>query len=345
MLTTVKNKFTEGISTTSQDKIIAVTMATSRQGASVVKHLSSQGLYKIRAITRDPQSERALKLGNLKNVTLIKGDLLDKSSLARAFEGVYGIFGNTTPTKVLGMDNSYEIKQGHNLIEVIKEIRISGYLKHFIFSSVCKGKNHRPTVKVPGHFKTKWELESYINLSGLSKLTTVLRPASYFENFNSKLPGIRIRSQFFPGIVSPDCPWQTIAVDDVGLWVSTAFKYPKRFLGTSLDLAAEELTGKEMAFVLASSQEREPKKVKYFMVPRFILNIIEDDIAKMANWIEQIGYGANIDLLNQLTKEFNIKPTSLITWLEKNELNCKREDKNHFTKFIANLNLSNSNQH
>ena len=43
------------------------------------------------------------------------------------------------------------------------------------------------------------------------------------------------------------------------------------------------------------------------MVPRFILNLIEDDIAIMANWIEKIGYGANLDLLNQLTKELNIK--------------------------------------
>jgi len=319
-------------------------MATSRQGASVVRHLSSQGLYKVRAITRDPRSKRALKLGELKNVTLIKGDLLDKSSLARAFEGVYGIFGNTSPTKAWGMNANYEMTQGINLIDVIKEIRLSGHLKHFIFSSVCKGKNNHLKVKVPCHFQTKWNLESYINSSDLSNLTTVLRPASYFENFNSKLPGIKIKSKFFPGIVSPECPWQTIAVDDIGLWVSSAFKHPKRFLGTSLNLAAEELTGNEMAFILGSIQKVKATKVKYFMVPRFILNIIEDDIAIMANWIEKIGYGANIDLLNQLTAELNIKPTSLTNWLEKNAVINSTSKKDSLHKLKTDVLLSTNNQ-
>ncbi len=327
----------------SKDPIIAVTMATSRQGSAVVRHLSNQGIYKIRAITRDIESARSLKLSELQNVTLIKGDLLNKKSLSKAFEGVYGIFGNTSPTKSFGMDINYEMKQGLNLINVIREIRQAGHLKHLVFSSVCKGKNTLPSIKVPGHFKTKWTLEKHIDRCGLSKLTTILRPASYFENFNSKLPGIKITNQFFPGIVSPDCPWQTIAVDDIGLWASTAFKYPKRFLGESLNLAGEELTGNQMAGLLDSIQKTKEKKVKYLMIPRFVLNIIEDDIAIMANWIENIGYGADIALLKKLTKELNINPTSLHNWLHTNAINKDRREDDLLTISNNEFNLSTEN--
>ena len=56
-------------------------MATSRQGASVVKHLSQTASFIIRAITRSPNSKRSRELANLSNVEIFKGDLLEKESL------------------------------------------------------------------------------------------------------------------------------------------------------------------------------------------------------------------------------------------------------------------------
>ena len=54
--------------------VIAVTMATSRQGIGVVKELSRTNNYQIRAITRNIKSSKALELETLKNVELVKGD-------------------------------------------------------------------------------------------------------------------------------------------------------------------------------------------------------------------------------------------------------------------------------
>ena len=82
-----------------RNTVIAVTMATGRQGTGVVKELSQTNKYKIRAITRDINSSKALEIGSLNNVELVKGDLMDPDSLNKAFEGVDVIFGNTTPTK------------------------------------------------------------------------------------------------------------------------------------------------------------------------------------------------------------------------------------------------------
>ena len=74
-------------------------MATSRQGYSVVKHLSKNDFFQIRAITRSPFTKRAELLAELPNVEIVEGDLLQRESLEKCFSGVYGIFGNTTPTK------------------------------------------------------------------------------------------------------------------------------------------------------------------------------------------------------------------------------------------------------
>ena len=79
--------------------VIAVTMATSRQGIGVVTELSRTNKYRIRAITRNKKNTKAFRLASLKNVEVVEGDLMDPISLNKAFAGAEAIFGNTTPTK------------------------------------------------------------------------------------------------------------------------------------------------------------------------------------------------------------------------------------------------------
>ena len=300
--------------------VIAVTMATSRQGSSVVRHLSKNGIFNIRAITRSPFSKPAEDLAKLPNVEIVRGDLLEPESLERCFSGVYGIFGNTTPTKgwKLGrgsMVPEYEIEQGRNLVDVVKKLADLGTLKHFIFSSVCKPKDHLKSQPAPGHFTSKWSIEEYILINGLKKLSTILRPVSYFENFDSDLPGVQISKSMFPGVVHKDKVWQTIAVDDVGLWTKAVLENPQRFLGEAMNIAGEEMTGKEMAALWQKINGEKAKSVRYSMVPRKLMNFIEHDIALMANWIERAGYGADLKALKVLADELDITMTPLSCWL------------------------------
>ena len=91
--------------------------------------------------SHSPVKAKALELGSLSNVELVKGDLMDPESLNKAFEGVDVIFGNTTPTKGWklfrgSIVRSYEMEQGFNLINQVKIAYKKGQLKHFIFSSI-----------------------------------------------------------------------------------------------------------------------------------------------------------------------------------------------------------------
>ena len=301
--------------------VVAVTMATGRQGIGVVKELSQTDKYQIRAITRNIKSTKALELGSLNNVELVKGDLMDPESLKKAFEGVDVIFGNTTPTKGWklfrgSIVRSYEMEQGYNLINQVKTAYEKGRLNHFIFSSISKAKDPLKNDPAPGHFTSKWDIEEYIEKSGLKKITTVLRPVSYFENFENKLPGYTISKKIFPGIVGKNFKWQTIAVEDIGKWVRGVLSKSEKYKNQSINIAGEELTGLEMAKTLQRIVSSEGLKTNYVMIPRLAIKLLEYDIGVMADWIERSGYGADMNNLQSIQKELNIAPTSLKDWLK-----------------------------
>ena len=316
--------------------VIAVTMATSRQGIGVVKELSKTNKYQIRAITRNIKSAKALELGSLENVELVKGDLMDPESLSRAFDGVDAIFGNTTPTKGWkvfrgSIVRSYEMEQGYNLINQVKCAYKKGQLNHFIFSSISKAKDPLKNDPAPGHFTSKWDIEEYIEKCDLGEITTVLRPVSYFENFENKLPGYTISKKIFPGIVNKDFKWQTIAVEDVGKWVRGVLSKPEKYKNQAINIAGEELTGQEMAMTLQRLVASEGLQTTYVMIPRVAMKLLEYDIGLMADWIERTGYGADMNNLKVIQNDLNIVPTSLNDWL-KRKLEKQNKIRNPWTR-------------
>tara|TARA_B100000579_G_scaffold423241_1_gene426192 strand:- start:292 stop:1329 length:1038 start_codon:yes stop_codon:yes gene_type:complete len=323
-------------SSVKKNTVIAVTMATSRQGAGVVRELSKTNKYQIRAITRKINSLKALEIGSLNNVQLVKGDLLEPESLKKAFAGVDIIFGNTTPTKGWklfrgSIVRSYEMEQGYNLINQVKLAYEKGHLNHFIFSSISKAKDPLKNYPAPGHFTSKWDIEEYIEKLDLKKITTVLRPVSYFENFENKLPGYTISKKVFPGIVGNNYKWQTIAVEDIGKWVKGILTMPEKYKNQSINIAGEELTGLEMAMTLQKIVSAEGIETNYLMIPRAAIKLLEYDIGVMADWIERSGYGADMNKLKTIQNELNIIPTSLKDWL-KSKLNNQNKSRNTWSR-------------
>lgn len=81
-------------------KILAVFGATGVQGGSVVNYvLNSPELsqeYKIRAITRDVNTDKAKQLKE--KVEVVQGDMTDSASLKTALAGAHTVFVVTTPS-------------------------------------------------------------------------------------------------------------------------------------------------------------------------------------------------------------------------------------------------------
>ena len=191
-----------------------------------------------------------------------------------------------------------------------------GTLNHFIFSSISKPKEPLKNDPAPAHFTSKWDIEEYIKNMDLKKITTVLRPVSYFENFENKLPGYSLTKKTIPGIVGKNFKWQTISVNDIGKWVNGILSKSNEYKNQSINIASEELTGQEMAMKLEKLVINEGIKPNYVMIPRIPLKLLEYDIGVMADWIERSGYGADMKKLKRIQEDLNIVPTTFENWIK-----------------------------
>jgi len=77
----------------SEKKIIAVVGATGAQGGGLVRAIlrDAEGHFRVRAITRDSNSEKAQQLASL-GAEVVAADVDDENSLKRAFEGADGAY-------------------------------------------------------------------------------------------------------------------------------------------------------------------------------------------------------------------------------------------------------------
>ncbi|MCX6390021.1 MAG: NmrA/HSCARG family protein [Solirubrobacterales bacterium] len=102
--------------------VIAVIGATGAQGGGVVRALVDQGTFRVRAITRSPDSYA----GPADEV--VGADTSDVNSLRAAFEGAHGVFAVSNFTDT-GTD---EVTQGRNAVDAAASAGVS----HFIWSTL-----------------------------------------------------------------------------------------------------------------------------------------------------------------------------------------------------------------
>jgi uncharacterized protein YbjT (DUF2867 family) len=131
------------------EKLILVTGITGKQGGAVARELLNQG-FKVRGLTRKPDSESAQELKNL-GVEIVSGDFNDPKSLVKAATGVHTVFSVSTPFEA-GIDA--ETKQGIAIADAAKEARVN----HLVYTSVA-GADRQTGIP---HFDSKYEVEKHI---------------------------------------------------------------------------------------------------------------------------------------------------------------------------------------
>lgn len=156
-------------------QIIAVVGGTGAQGGGVVDALLASGQYAVRVITRDPASKSAEALAK-RGVEVVKGDLLESSSLRAAFDGVYGAFLVTN-----FWDPAQMAKETEIAVAAVKEARDAD-VQHFIWSTLPDAaKLSGGRLKVP-HFTGKAKVDPAVAAAGFPRHTFVQAPF-YFQNF------------------------------------------------------------------------------------------------------------------------------------------------------------------
>ncbi|OAH12771.1 NmrA/HSCARG family protein [Streptomyces jeddahensis] len=231
---------------------VLVTGATGKQGGAVLRTLLASGIP-VRALVRDPDSERAAALGDL-GAVLVRGDLEDVSTLTAALDGARAVFSVQAPDMADLMGDS-EVRQGRNLVEAARTAGI----EHFVHTSVSGAgtidvenfDEQRWGVHMGHYWRSKTAVEDIVRAAGFPRWT-ILRPATFMENF--------VRPSFYFADmtsnrllvgVDPDAQLPFVAVDDIGTAAAAAFAEPQRFHSAELELAGDVLSFRDIAQVLS----------------------------------------------------------------------------------------------
>ncbi|KAK9792100.1 putative hscarg dehydrogenase protein [Seiridium cardinale] len=236
-------------------KILAVFGATGTQGSSVVNSilndLELSQKFKIRAIVRDVNSEKAEKLKK-KNVEVFPGDMLDRASLEAALAGVHTVFIMTTPS--FGPD---AVETEYNTAKVMADIAVEKGAEYIIFStlpSVSDMSKGKYTAITP--FDAKAKAEQYIR--GLPVRSAFCSLGYFMENLQSQpyLAPQPMQDGTWafcrPTSLTVRLPYLD-ATGDTGKFVGAILADPDKFEGKTLCAATALYSLEEIADALAKN--------------------------------------------------------------------------------------------
>jgi uncharacterized protein YbjT (DUF2867 family) len=231
-------------------------------------------------------------------VEIVKGDLEDTPSVARAAAGVYGLY---SVQDFWAVGAKREIEQGRNVVAAAKKAGV----EHLVYSSV--GGAERST-GIP-HWESKWEIEKAIQDSGVP--ATILRPAAFMEAYYIDQVEIGILKGKLADPIRGDKPYQTIATDDIGAFAALAFERPAEFIGKQLEIAGSELTNLEAAEVFSRVLG---KRVKFQKLPLPLVRLVlGSEFYVMFRWFNEAGFKADIPALRSRYPEVHLH--TLEEWL------------------------------
>lgn len=217
-------------------KIVTVFCATGKQGSGCVEYLCQDGGFHVRAATRNPEGDAAKAFAAL-GAELVKVDLNDKASIAKAMKDAYGVFAVTD----FWSAGPGEETQGKALVDTAKEAGV----KHFVWSTLDHSE-----LRVP-HFETKANVDDYLIASGVPH--TSIYTGWFWENLGT--PWMKLKREtdgkaVFDLPYASDGPIPCISGKDVGVIAGVVLKNPEKYLNKDIQASTEVTTPRKMIPVL-----------------------------------------------------------------------------------------------
>lgn len=306
-------------------KVIAIIGATGAQGGSLAQAIlaESGSDFAVRAITRNSASEKAQALA-AQGAELVQADLDDTASLTAAFTGAYGVFGVTAFWEHFSPEKERE--QAGNIAEAAKAAGV----RHVIWSTpedtrrwVSLDDDRMPTLmekyKVP-HFDAKGEANGEFTKAGVP--TTFLHTSFYWDNLiffgmNPK-PGEDGTLSFV--LPMGDAKLPGIAVADIGNCAYGVFKAGSEYIGKSVGIAGEHLSGAEMA---AAMTEALGQPVRHQHVPFEVYRSFDfpgaDDMGNMFQFKHDFEKEFRAARSTEFSRQLNPQLKTFSQWLQENK--------------------------
>ncbi len=264
---------------------VLVTGATGKQGGHLVGELLARG-HSIRALTRKPESPAAAALAE-RGVTIVTGDFDDQGSLERAARGVDTVFAMATP---LERGEKTETREGINIVRAAATVGVG----HLVYSSVAGADQ---ATGIP-HFDSKFEVEKEVRRSGVP--FTIVAPVFFMENFLADYMAAGLAQGSISMAVPASRRLQQIAVADIAQFTALVIERSESFLGKRIDIASDELT---MTTAAATISEISGRHIEYTALPVDSVRQFNEDLARMYDWFDRVGYDADVVGLRWLYPE------------------------------------------
>ncbi len=304
-------------------KIITVFGATGAQGGGLVRAICADksSEFSVRAVTRDPSSEKSRALAAL-GAELVKGDLSDEESVYIALDGAYGAFFVTF------FWAHFNPEQEKTEAALFAKAAKKAGIQHAIWSTLEDTRefvpltdDRMPTLagnyKVP-HFDAKGESNQFFTAAGVP--TTFLHASFYWDNFIYFGAGPKRGEDGKLALTLPigEAKMAGIASEDIGKCAYGIFKDPTGYIGKSIGVAGEQLTGYEMAAAMSKAVGEE---VVYNKIPASVYRSFgfpgADDLGNMFQFYDEFEQPLNTLRDVNGSKKLNPELQNFELWLSK----------------------------
>ncbi|KAF8206467.1 nmrA-family protein [Mycena galopus ATCC 62051] len=240
------------MSATITKKIILVIGATGAQGQAVIDALLTSDAsgnpspYAVRALTRDASGQRALEL-RARGVEYVQGSFEDQEAVARAFEGVYGVWVNTDGPSV------GEIREIYAAMVIFETAKRTKSLRHYVWSSLPYGAKlagFKPEYKA-AHMNGKGIVADWIRgqASTDSLAWTIVETLPYTEMFACGLfEPLNVRADGTVVFAVPvgDAKIPFVTLKDLGWWARYTFDHRAETSGRDLAIGSHVVSMDEV---------------------------------------------------------------------------------------------------
>lgn len=259
------------------EKHVLIFGATGNMGGASTRTLLQRG-WRVRAVTRDTQSDKARALAAL-GAELCQADMEDRASLDSAFEGIRYVFSVQNRTTG-GVDG--EIRQG----KLVADAAQTAGIQHLVYGSAGTGQSG---TGVP-HFESKLEVEDYMRRLDLP--FSVVRPGPFMELLSAR--------QFYPAlgfwgagpkVLGWDLPIPWVAVRDIGQAVANLFEGGDGWIGREIQLFGDVRSLRQAQQAFRQIKGGTPSRIP---LPLFLFNRVAGEEFSlmwrwMVDWIGEIG--------------------------------------------------------
>ncbi|EXK76737.1 hypothetical protein FOQG_18529 [Fusarium oxysporum f. sp. raphani 54005] len=229
-------------------KEIAVIGGTGAQGMPVVQALSQSGRYRVRVLTRNPESSRAKQLAALPNVSLLQGTQDNQQDLHNIFQGVYGAWVNLDGFTLGEKD---ELFYGFRAYEIAR----SEHVQHYVWANIeyaLEIANFDEKYHC-GHMESKGRVGKFILAQGQETMkSTLFSTGPYMDML---IDGMFTPQEQPDGSylwVNPapsEVKLPLIALCDVGVYNLWIFDNPSESAGIDLSVVTDNVSFEEIARV------------------------------------------------------------------------------------------------